>query len=78
MTKKDYEKIAAALENRRYMHASKSAATVDAIAMDLCKVFGDDNPRFNAVKFLQACGCSAAFISENTAQLAYRRVGGAR
>jgi hypothetical protein len=64
MTKKDYELIAKtmsqALENGRYIGVD-GLHTWEAICLDLARAYGEENPRFNTVKFLDACGFDMAF-----------------
>jgi hypothetical protein len=58
MTKKDYELIAAAINLVGYANVSNEAAqtTLNKLARLLAEQLGNDNPRFNRDKFLQACG----------------------
>lgn len=71
MTKKDYEAIAAIINARTVCFPNAcnadSAARYEAfmdgsrdqlqqIVRGLCEVFMRDNPRFDADKFLKACG----------------------
>lgn len=63
MNKKHFEAIAAILKakadqyrNSSYPDAYDRFAAVDAIADDLAEYFASQNPRFDELKFLQACG----------------------
>jgi len=49
MTKKDYIRIAKALED------CPPVALKEIIVRKLCLVFREDNPRFNKDKFINAC-----------------------
>lgn len=64
MTRKDYELIAAAINeaaetvrrenNSGFIHTLGSA--MDLTAVQIAKALAADNPRFDRAKFLQACG----------------------
>lgn len=47
MTRKDYEKVAKAI--------AKGQDIVD-LTYDLIRIFEEENPRFDRVRFLEACG----------------------
>ena len=57
MTKKDYIKIAKAINKRwRDKHNEREEyAVISSIIKELGKVFKADNPRFNSEKFRNAC-----------------------
>lgn len=63
MTKKDFELIAAAIKRAREPHALKHLETVetvlDGLARDLAGELRQTNPKFDAVRFLRACGVDA-------------------
>lgn len=58
MTRKDYEAIARSVKNT--MEVTKKSlpahAAVYSVVQNLCEVFEQDNPRFNAERFIAACG----------------------
>ena len=57
MSRKDYELIAAALRACRHEAESEAAAMrSDYIAATLAKALKEDNHRFDAGRFLMACG----------------------
>jgi len=57
MTRKDYELIAQALANvRGALNVAGQQQTCDALAIELARQLGWDNPKFNKPKFLGACG----------------------
>lgn len=67
MTKKDYSVIAAKLRGQMItgapatsLHAIEFCRGANEQAQNyifgLADIFADDNPRFNRVKFLEACG----------------------
>jgi hypothetical protein len=49
MTRKDYELIAKVIANAKFND-------VDLLAKELAKALELENPRFDAVRFLSACG----------------------
>ncbi len=55
MTRKHFVAIAAIIKNPELDGAS-SRAVKEGIALALCEVFEKENPRFDAGKFLTACG----------------------
>jgi hypothetical protein len=57
MTRKDYELMVAALTAVRAESAGDSVSYED-ICRQLTTVLQRDNPRFNRIKFLSACGVS--------------------
>ena len=57
MSKKDYVAIAANIkENYIAANSVDSRDAIREVAFDLTKAFAADNPRFDRVKFLVACG----------------------
>lgn len=55
MTRKDYNKIAAALAKARYDADGANARTLyEAIVYELSSVLAADNIRFNATRFVEA------------------------
>ena len=54
MTRKDYEKIAKAINETRDFYKDYSITVT--VAELLATEFRKDNPRFDAVKFYSACG----------------------
>lgn len=62
MTKKHYEAIAKVIkqnlppENCFTTNASIAYSTLTTIAEELAELFAQDNPRFQRIKFLVACG----------------------
>ena len=54
MTRKDYEMIAAAIE--RATHSDEPLSQAALIVSELANTFKADNPRFDAEKFIRACG----------------------
>lgn len=55
MTRKDYEMMAAGFANLRKL-LSADSATIDLAAHYFSGVLSADNPRFDAQRFLTACG----------------------
>lgn len=57
MTQKDYIKIAAVLADSKRLYASVISyrAAWHKLVNDLVVIFKDDNPNFNAAKFIEAC-----------------------
>lgn len=66
MTKKDYIAIAAALSNGALINCTTkgelavNTATRRKIAQELAGTFALGNPRFDAARFLAACGVQSA------------------
>lgn len=63
MTKKHYVAIAGALKDERAAlfathpeDLDRTARVLDATILTLCKVLASDNAKFNASRFLEACG----------------------
>lgn len=60
MTRKDYEAVAGAIrqENEEYMReaASRERAALRSFAMRFALIAQSDNPRFDRVRFMRACG----------------------
>jgi hypothetical protein len=58
MTRKDYEAIAAALMEARFLSGQRTegAQAVNDAAVLICDVMAADNPRFDRARFLKACG----------------------
>lgn len=54
MTRKHFEAIAEALYERRIWCDSHEEVMINTIALDLCDVFEEMNPNFNANRFLAA------------------------
>lgn len=63
MTKKDFELIAAILDNGLIVAPSSMAETAreqrDEYARRFADRLAEENPRFNRARFLRACGCRA-------------------
>jgi hypothetical protein len=62
MSKKDYELIAQAirceLETARGNFEDSAAAGIEDTAARIASELGNDNPRFDGLRFLRACGLS--------------------
>ncbi len=56
MTRKDYELIAATIKPIYENSGLNDQLAVKAVAQDLATAFEGDNPRFNRVIFMAACG----------------------
>lgn len=69
MTKKDYEAIAEVLHDTKQTIQLEASAEdmqqgiyqtriklLERVAVGLCRILKQDNPRFNGVKFMQASG----------------------
>ena len=57
MTRKDYEKVAKILRmHRAGDDDGASSATIASIAGYLASMFEEDNARFSAPRFFEACG----------------------
>ena len=57
LSKKAYEVIAAQLLAVRQEHKSPTARrALDATVVRLSALFADENPRFNPIRFSEACG----------------------
>ena len=55
-TRKDYENMAHTI-SRHYRDANRDRkTTIELLVRDLCVDFKCENPRFDRVKFLTACG----------------------
>jgi hypothetical protein len=61
MTKKDYELIAKTLLNTPIASGVDSLFTWGRTCEDFARALGKENPRFNTVTFLDACGFDIAF-----------------
>lgn len=60
MTKKDFVLIATAINAQRYalgMDNKQSRAALDELSRVLASRLKETNPRFDAERFLTACGC---------------------
>lgn len=57
MTRKDYEAIAERIARSadKYQY-DRGLSIVEEIVEDLVEIFQDENPNFNADKFVKACG----------------------
>lgn len=55
MTRKDYVAIAEAIAAARARASIGGKKAIDAVAVELAKVFEADNPRFDAARFVKAC-----------------------
>lgn len=55
MSRKHYRKMAEIIRNMTTGDAATDAA-LHRMAEELCIMFAQDNPRFNRIKFLAACG----------------------
>ena len=59
MTKKDYKLIADVL-NRNLDNGDNDMIdgiqSIDKLVHDFCKMLKEDNPKFDYIKFLRACG----------------------
>jgi len=57
MTRKDYERIAAAVKAERDMQSHEAGrVAVDNVAERLAATLNDESYRFDVYKFLKACG----------------------
>jgi hypothetical protein len=60
MSKRDYRLIAAALREERdtavALHEPLHAAGIEVAARAIARDLGNDNPRFDGLRFLRACG----------------------
>lgn len=59
-SKRHYEQVAAVIQYRRHLYedcisAPRARDAVKEIQGDLCKLFAQDNPRFDAERFNKAC-----------------------
>jgi hypothetical protein len=65
MSRKDYEVIAAAIKETR---DDRKCAADDLFGIDIAgtiaRDLGNENPRFDALKFLRACGFSDDVIGD--------------
>ncbi len=57
MTKKDYELIADALASVMIDSEGKDSETIGSIVSKLADKLGENNPDFNAEKFIARCWC---------------------
>ena len=65
MTKKDYELIAAVLNNLRGSQATSTIdSTVAMVTCDLADALAKDNPRFDKLKFFQAAAPKPASLAK--------------
>ena len=57
MTRKDYQKLAGAIQRNTqpFMMHRPTVIYKSALMHDLCTIFKEDNPRFDAEKFIEAC-----------------------
>ena len=56
MTRKDYVRFAAMLKVMRAMNRKHSTVTPTTMCYPIADIFAADNPRFDRVRFLKACG----------------------
>lgn len=56
MTRKDYIAIAAAIKASQMPATNETEASLRELAIRLCSIMANDNPRFDRTKFLDACG----------------------
>ena len=61
MTRKDYELIAKALHNTPIATGVDGLLTWGKTCEEMARALGKENPRFNTVTFLDACGFDIAF-----------------
>ena len=54
MTRKDYVKVAKAINNNSY-GIGKHSIGKNNLVDELCTVFEEDNPNFNNSRFIKAC-----------------------
>jgi len=61
MTKKDYELIAGVIAQNQaqFIQGEDGHALLKILAQQLANELESDNPRFNRLTFLKACGVSA-------------------
>lgn len=60
MTRKDYDRLAAAFKRNRHFDDPQDVSDrLDALAADLAGELAAENPRFDTARFLKACGCEA-------------------
>ena len=59
MTKKDYELIAKAITDSRYLGrraiTEEYQGAIDGVTLRIAGVLADTNPRFDSARFLSAC-----------------------
>ena len=57
MTRKDYQKLAEAIQRNTqpFMMHRPTVIYKSALLQDLCTILKEDNPNFNAEKFIEAC-----------------------
>jgi hypothetical protein len=55
MSKKDYVRIAKVMQAARKFTDGKIKPEMDYIETELAALFREDNPAFDAVRFLKAC-----------------------
>ena len=63
MTKKDYERLAAAIREARASERARQVREtttamdgIDTVVWELCQTLADENAQFDARKFNEACG----------------------
>ena len=57
MTRKDYQKLAGAIQRNTqpFMMHRPTVIYKSALLHDLCMILKEDNPRFDVEKFIEAC-----------------------
>ena len=55
LTKKHYKRIARIIRNAKLVHEYEGAKAIERIEFQLRQYFAEDNPRFDRVKFTEAC-----------------------
>lgn len=69
MYRSDFEMIARSVKGvmNEFAGIESVEIAVERLAYDLADSFGEDNPRFDAVKFLKACGVQEPVVAEGAA-----------
>lgn len=60
MPRKDYVMIAKAISDSRARASVAGRKAIDEVAIALANAFEDDNPRFDALRFAEACDVNMA------------------